>query len=208
MKVTGASHPAGAVGGDWYDFIPLDEDRWGLVLADVSGKGTAAGLLMSATRGMLRSLAGAACTPAEVLGKLNRLMVEDFPSGRFVTLVYAVLDPHKRTLIVANGGHLPPLLVSECGKKLIETDAGLPLGLALGTFSETTVTLPPGAKLVFYSDGITEAENSAGDAYGVNRLREHFCQPSASADTILDEVKAFVAPARMQDDATVIVVHT
>jgi len=208
MKVTGASHPAGAVGGDWYDFIPLDEDRWGLVLADVSGKGTAAGLLMSATRCMLRSLAGAACTPAEVLAKLNRLMVEDFPSGRFVTLVYAVLDPHKRTLIVANGGHLPPLLVSDCGMRLIQTDTGLPLGLALGAFSETTIELPPGAKLVFYSDGITEAENSTGEAYGVSRLQAHFCQASASADTILDDVKRFAAPAPMQDDATVIVVHT
>jgi sigma-B regulation protein RsbU (phosphoserine phosphatase) len=207
MKVTGASHPAGAVGGDWYDFIPLDEGRWGLVLADVSGKGTAAGLLMSATRGMLRSLAGAACAPAEVLAKLNRLMVEDFPNGRFVTLVYAVLDPPKRTLIVANGGHLPPLLVSDCGLKLIQTDTGLPLGLALGAFSETTVELPPGAKLIFYSDGITEAENVTGDPYGVNRLQAHFCQAGASVDTILHDVKAFVAPAPMQDDATVIVVQ-
>ena len=185
MKVTGASHPAGAVGGDWYDFIALDEDRWGLVLADVSGKGTAAGLLMSATRGMLRSLAEAACTPREVLTKLNRLMVEDFPSGRFVTLAYGVLDPHNRTLTVANGGHLPPLLVSNCETKLIQTEIGLPLGLALGAFSETTVKLPPGAKLVFYSDGITEAENSDGEEYGLDRLQEHFCRAGASADSIL-----------------------
>jgi phosphoserine phosphatase RsbU/P len=208
MKVTGASHPAGAVGGDWYDFIPLDEDRWGLVLADVSGKGTAAGLLMSATRGMLRSLAETACTPAEVLTKLNRLMVEDFPSGRFVTLIYAVLDPHTRTLTIANGGHLPPLLVSECETKLIQTETGLPLGLALGAFSETTVKLPPGAKLAFYSDGITEAEDASGEQYGVNRLQKHFCCATASADSILEDVRGFVAPAPMQDDATVIVVHT
>lgn len=208
MKVTGASHPAGAVGGDWYDFIPLDEDRWGLVLADVSGKGTAAGLLMSATRGMLRSLAETACTPAEVLTKLNRLMVEDFPSGRFVTLVYAVLDPHKRTLTIANGGHLPPLVVSECETKLIQTETGLPLGLALGAFSETTVKLPPGSKLAFYSDGITEAEDATGEQYGVDRLQKHFCCASASAESILEDVHAFVAPAAMQDDATVIVVHT
>jgi sigma-B regulation protein RsbU (phosphoserine phosphatase) len=208
MKVSGASHPAGAVGGDWYDFIPLDEDRWGLVLADVSGKGTAAGLLMSATRGMLRSLAEAACTPGEVLTKLNRLMVEDFPNGRFVTLVYAVLDPHSRTLTVANGGHLPPLLVSNCETKLIQTEIGLPLGLAFGGFSETTVQLPPGAKLVFYSDGITEAENADGEEYGVNRLEEHFCHAGASADSILKEVREFVAPARLQDDATAIMVQT
>jgi len=208
MIVTGASHPAGAVGGDWYDFIALDDDRWGLVLADVSGKGTAAGLLMSATRGMLRSLAEAACTPGEVLTKLNRLMVEDFPSGRFVTLVYAVLDPRNRLLTVANGGHLPPLLVSDCETKLIQTEIGLPLGLTFGAFSETTVKLPPGAKLAFYSDGITEAEDSNGEQYGVERLEKHFCHADATAESILADVRAFVAPARMQDDATVIVVQS
>jgi phosphoserine phosphatase RsbU/P len=109
FTVSGLSIPVGAVGGDWYDFIPMDKGRWGLVLADVSGKGTAAALLMSATRGMLRSLAEAACTPGEVLTKLNRLLVEDFPAGRFVTMVYVVLDPAKRTLTFANAGHLPPL---------------------------------------------------------------------------------------------------
>src|SRR3984885_13776800 len=112
FTVSGLSIPVGAVGGDWYDFIPMDNGRWGLVLADVSGKGTAAALLMSATRGILRSLAEAACTPGEVLTKLNRVLVEDFPAGRFVTMVYAVLDPVKRTLTLANAGHLQPLLVS------------------------------------------------------------------------------------------------
>src|SRR5271169_2470220 len=85
FAVTGLSTPAGAVGGDWYDFIPFDDGCWGLVLADVSGKGTAAALLMSATRGILRSLASACCTPGEVLTKLNQLLVDDFPAGKFVT---------------------------------------------------------------------------------------------------------------------------
>jgi sigma-B regulation protein RsbU (phosphoserine phosphatase) len=135
-------------------------------------------------------------------------MVEDIPSGRFVTLVYAVLDPHRRTLTVANGGHLPPLLVSDCETKLIQTEIGLPLGLTFGGYSETKVQLPPGAKLVFYSDGITEAENPAGEQYGVNRLEAHFCEAGASADSILKEVREYAAPARMQDDATAIVVQT
>src|SRR3989442_15895489 len=100
--VSGLSVPARAVGGDWYDFIPFPDGRWGLVLADVSGKGTAAALLMSATRGMLRSLAEACCSPAEVLAKLNGLLVEDFPAGKFVTLVYAVLDPATSTVTFAN----------------------------------------------------------------------------------------------------------
>ena len=95
--ISGLSTPAGAVGGDWYDFIPFNDSRWGLVLADVSGKGMAAALLMSATRGMLRSLAEASCSPSEVLTKLNQLLVNDFPSGRFVTMVYAVLNPETRT---------------------------------------------------------------------------------------------------------------
>jgi phosphoserine phosphatase RsbU/P len=109
--VSGQSVPAGAIGGDWYDFIPLPEGRWGLVLADVSGKGTAAALLMSATRGMLRSLASRGSGPAEVLTRLNNMLLEDFPDGRFVTMVYAELDPQKRTLRLANAGHLAPLLV-------------------------------------------------------------------------------------------------
>src|SRR5438132_5840964 len=93
FAISGLSIPAGAVGGDWYDFIPLSDGKWGLVLADVSGKGTAAALLMSATRGILRSLAEAGCGPGEVLARLNDLMVHDFPRGKSVTTVYAVLDP-------------------------------------------------------------------------------------------------------------------
>ena len=92
-RFPGLSIPAGAVGGDWYDFISFDDGCWGLVLADVSGKGTAAALLMSATRGMLRSLAQTCSGPGEVLTRLNRLLVEDFPSGRFVTMLFAVLNP-------------------------------------------------------------------------------------------------------------------
>src|SRR5271155_1719706 len=88
FRVSGLSIPAESVGGDWYDFIPLGDGRWGLVLADVSGKGTAAALLMSSTRGMLRSLAQTGSGPAEVMLRLNNMMIEDFPSGRFVTMVY------------------------------------------------------------------------------------------------------------------------
>ena len=93
--VSGLSIPAGEVGGDWYDFIPFDDGCWGLILADVSGKGTAAALLMSATRGMLRSLATTCGGPGEVLNRLNRLLVEDFPLGKFVTMIYAVLNPRR-----------------------------------------------------------------------------------------------------------------
>jgi len=130
FAISGLTIQAGEVGGDWYDFIPFDDGCWGLVLADVSGKGTAAALLMSATRGMLRSLADTCKSPAEVLNKLNRLMVEDFPSGKFVTLIYAVLDPAKRALKFASAGHLPPAIRDADGTvRFIQGYGGLPLGV-------------------------------------------------------------------------------
>jgi sigma-B regulation protein RsbU (phosphoserine phosphatase) len=206
FTVSGLSIPAGAVGGDWYDFIPMDKGRWGLVLADVSGKGTAAALLMSATRGILRSLVEAACTPGEVLTKLNRLLVEDFPAGRFVTMVYAVLDPAKRTLTFANAGHLRPLLMTGNSAQFLDVERGIPLGLGPGDFSETEVNLPTGSRLLFYSDGITEAENPADEEYGSLRLQEHFLRTDASAESLLDDVRSFADGAGLRDDASVILV--
>jgi phosphoserine phosphatase RsbU/P len=206
FTVSGLSIPVGAVGGDWYDFIPMDKGRWGLVLADVSGKGTAAALLMSATRGILRSLVEAACTPGEVLTKLNRLLVEDFPAGRFVTMVYAVLDPTKRTLTFANAGHLPPLLVTGISAQFLDVERGIPLGLGPSDFSEVEVNLPPGSRLVFYSDGITEAENRTDEEYGFVRLQEHFLQTDASAESLLDNVRSFADGSGLRDDASVILV--
>lgn len=206
FTVSGLSIPVGAVGGDWYDFIPMDNGRWGLVLADVSGKGTAAALLMSATRGILRSLAEAACTPREVLTKLNRLLVEDFPAGRFVTMVYAVLDPTKRTLTFANAGHLPPLLMTGSSAQSLDVERGIPLGLGASDFSEVEVSLPVGSRLVFYSDGITEAENPMDEEYGIVRLREHFLRADASAESLLDDVRSFADGSGLHDDASVILV--
>ncbi len=204
--VSGLSIPAGAVGGDWYDFISFDDGCWGLVLADVAGKGTAAALLMSATRGMLRSLAQTCSGPGEVLGRLNRLLVQDFPSGRFVTMVYAVLDPARRTLTFANAGHLRPLLVQHDGARFLDTDRGMPLGLGFGSFSEIEVKLPERSRLVFYSDGITEAENPAEEEYGPARLQSHVLRPQASAESILEDVRAFANGTGLRDDATVIFV--
>jgi phosphoserine phosphatase RsbU/P len=207
FAISGFSIPAGVLGGDWYDFINLDESQWALVLADVSGKGMAAALLMSATRGMVRSLAQACCTPSEVLGKLNRLMVEDFPSGKFVTLIYAVLNPANRTVKFASAGHLPPLLVSGSEARFLQTETGMPLGLGYGSFSEVEVDLPERSRLVFYSDGITEATNPANEEYAQDRLRRHVQLPEATAESILQDVRSFANGAGLQDDATVIMVR-
>src|SRR6059058_5039405 len=207
FAISGLSIPAGAVGGDWYDFIALGDGCWGLVLADVSGKGTAAALLMSSTRGMLRSLAEARCSPGEVLTHLNRLLVEDFPSGKFVTMVYAVLDPASRTLTFANAGHLRPILVDDLGARSLDNERGMPLGLGFGSFSEVKVNLPENSRLVFYSDGITETVNPADEEYGTARLQEHVLGPSASEESILADVRSFANGAGLDDDATVIMIR-
>ena len=207
FAISGLSIPAGEVGGDWYDFIPFADGCWGLVLADVSGKGTAAALLMSATRGMLRSLAVTCGSPAEVLNKLNRLMVEDFPPGRFVTLIYAVLDPGNRTLRFASAGHLPPLLVDDAGSRFLPSEQGTPLGLVAGEFSATTVELREGSRLLFYSDGITEAAAWGDQEYGPRRLQSHLLNSDATTESILADVRVHVNGAGLQDDATVILVR-
>ena len=206
FAISGLSIPAGAVGGDWYDFISFDDGCWGLVLADVSGKGTAAALLMSATRGMLRSLAQTCTGPGEVLTRLNRLLVEDFPSGKFVTMLLAVLDPSARVLTFASAGHLRPLLVDEQGARFLDSERGMPLGLGLGEFSERQVQLSEGSRLVFYSDGITEATGITDEEYGAERMRDHVLQPDSSAESILADVRAFANGEGLHDDATVIFV--
>jgi phosphoserine phosphatase RsbU/P len=206
FAVSGLSIPAGAVGGDWYDFISFDDGCWGLVLADVSGKGTAAALLMSATRGMLRSLAQTCSGPGEVLTRLNRMLVEDFPSGKFVTMLLAVLNPSTRELTFSSAGHLRPLLVDENGARFLDSERGMPLGLGTGEFSESRVQLSKGSRLVFYSDGITEATGGSDEEYGAERMRDHVLQPGACAESILADVRAFANGEGLHDDATVIFV--
>jgi phosphoserine phosphatase RsbU/P len=206
FRVSGLSIPAGSVGGDWYDFIPLPDGRWGLVLADVSGKGTAAALLMSATRGMLRSLAQTGSGPAEVLTRLNNMMIEDFPSGRFVTMVYAELDPSTRVLRIACAGHLAPLLVDPSGHRWINHEHGLPLGISASKFSEAEVTLGEHSRIAFYSDGITEAELDSGEEYGAERLLAQMQSPDVTPEGLLADVRKFVNGTGLCDDATVILV--
>ncbi len=258
FAIQGLCAPAGAVSGDWYDFIQLAGGRWGLVLADVSGKGMAAALLMSATRRLVRSLAEAipqqrrplrladrrsgkqdrsgrqlslgllgeddgftqlplthlqserepgvgAASPGELLARVNWSIMDELPAGKYVTMIYGVLDPTRRTLTFANAGHPWPLLVDGEGARSIPTREGIPLGLSPGRYSEETVTLAPGARLLFYSDGITEASDSRED-YGTDRLISHLSRPDTCAETLLDDVRAF-CHGTFADDATVILVR-
>jgi sigma-B regulation protein RsbU (phosphoserine phosphatase) len=202
-----AWHPAGAVAGDWFDFIDLGNQRYGIALADVSGKGMSAALLMSATRAILRSIAPLYSSPAQTLEHLNRTLTEDFPIGKFVTMVYGVLDAGSRELTLASAGHLRPLLINHhCS--LLELDTGLPLGLGMSSYPQRTITLAPGTKLLFYTDGITEAMNSTQEEYGPARLIEHFRQTDACVDGLITEVQRFGAGSDQIDDATAVLIRS
>jgi phosphoserine phosphatase RsbU/P len=202
-----AWHPAGSVAGDWFDFIDLGDERYGIALADVSGKGMPAALLMSATRAILRSIAKLHPSPGQTLLHLNQTLSEDFPIGKFVTMIYAVLDARSREITVASAGHLRPLLINgEC--KFLEVDTGLPLGLGASSYPEYKIKLGPGTKLLFYTDGITEASNSDEEEYGPARLLQHFLQPDACINGLLEEVQLFGHGSDSTDDATAVLIRS
>src|SRR4051812_12355128 len=204
--VTGATLPAGAVGGDWYDYIELPDGKWGFVLADVSGKGMAAALLMSATRSVFRAIAENTLSPGEVLARMNRSLLRDFPAGRFVTMIYGVVDPQLRTFTFANAGHPWPVISNGICTKLVETDTGLPLGIAETSFSESTVLLEENGRILLYSDGISEALNNEQQEYGTTRVGELMQDPNISTQVILDDVWEFSGGQPALDDATVVLI--
>ena len=206
FEIVGLCQPCREVGGDWYDYIPLSDGRLGVVLADVSGKGMGAALLMSSTRSVLRMHAAQGLSPREVLSEVNRFLVDDFPANRFVTLIYAVVDPAKRKITFANAGHLPPVFIDSSGARFLEADAGLPLGIMECQFSEHEIELTAGSRIFFYSDGITEAVNSSLEEYGLNRIAEHVTNHSATVKSLLGDVDEFTSGYPKSDDATVVMI--
>lgn len=205
FEVTAVCIPCREVGGDWYDYIALGDGRLAVVLADVSGKGMGAALLMSSTRSVLR-LHAHGLSPKEVLFKLNKFLVEDFPASKFVTLVYAVLDPPSRKLTFASAGHLPPIFVDSSGSRFLQADAGLPLGIMECEFSEHEIEMPPGSRVFLYTDGITEALNATLEEYGSDRVLEHVTKPTATVQTLLNDVDTFSSGYPASDDVTVVMI--
>jgi sigma-B regulation protein RsbU (phosphoserine phosphatase) len=200
--------PAGAVGGDWYDYIPIPEGRLAIVLADVSGKGMPAALLMSAARSMVRSLAPLASGPGEVLARVNRTLLDDVPTGQYVTMVYAVLDPARRTLTFASAGHPWPMLCHGTDVRPLHTDAGMPLGLLPCEFTEHTVKFCHDFRLLFYTDGISEALNREDQEFGSARLMDFVATHDCSVSRLMEAIKQFRGKCAQKDDATVILLRS
>ena len=175
-QIDGHMIPARGVGGDFFDVMRLDRGRVGLAVADVSDKGVPAALFMMLTRTLLKGAAIGGAGPGGVLKEVNRLLHEDNDTAMFVTVFYAIFDPSTGTLVYANGGHNPPLLVHGNGSSDILAQTG---GIALGLlpdndYAEQTVTLEPGEAVVMYTDGVTEAVNGEAEEFGMDRLQGVF----------------------------------
>jgi sigma-B regulation protein RsbU (phosphoserine phosphatase) len=211
FDLAGVSLPARHVGGDYFDYILLDDGRIGLIVADVSGKGVPAALLMSGVRASLRSADMGRLGPSGALEHLNRFVSASVDPGKFVTAFLGILDPARGTVRYSNAGHEPPLLLRADGSSEEFSAGGLILGiLREATYEEGEAEMDPGSSLVIFTDGVTEAQNPAGEFFGGGRLMQALgplrSERAASVvEGIVGSVREFAAGAAQYDDITLIV---
>jgi phosphoserine phosphatase RsbU/P len=219
LAITALCVPAREVGGDYYDFFPLSRDRLGVLIADVSGKGTSAALYMAELKGVVLALSQRYDSPRELLIEVNRIISENLDSRSFITVTYAVIDLRARLMTYCRAGHTPVVFLPAGGGQgaRVLTPSGLVLGLRIDgaaekfaeLLEEDRVHLGTGDVIVLYTDGITEAMNATSDLFGDSRLsqivEEHGHLNSAELrERILREIEAFVGGADQHDDMTMV----
>jgi serine phosphatase RsbU (regulator of sigma subunit) len=220
LSVTALCVPAREVGGDYYDFLPLDDHRVGVLIADVSGKGTSAALYMAELKGLVLSLSEIHTSPRAMLIAANRIIAQHLDARSFITMTYAVIDMRARTMTYARAGHTPLIYVPGVGAgprdmRILAPD-GMVVGLKLDNgemferlLKEDTIRLHPGDLYLFFTDGISEAMNTHDDLFGETRLGQlvetHAHLPSEELrERVLREIAAFVGDAPQHDDMTMI----
>jgi sigma-B regulation protein RsbU (phosphoserine phosphatase) len=201
-------------GGDYYDFFPLPDGRWGILIADVSGHGTPAAVMMAILHSLAHTLPGPPDPPEKLFHHVNQHFATRYTSEgeAFVTAFYGIFDPARRELTYASAGHNPPRLKRcEDGSVLALDGVGnLPLGLFPDQhYQQATLRLRPGDQIVFYTDGITEARNAAGEMFGAHRLDEALenCHLNAQGliEAVLATLNEFTGGVPPTDDQTVVV---
>ena len=210
-EVAGLSIASKHVGGDYYDFI-LNDSQLAFVVADVSGKGVPASLLMASLQASLRSMMDRMEDPIAVISRLNDVMCDITAPDKFATMFYGCINLKKNEIVYSNAGHFFPVIICE-GGKIDELDySGLILGVSPGFLYESRrVRLMPGDSIVVTTDGVTEAENNGGELYGEERLhpllasiRDHSAE--RIKDSIVEEVNRFSYPMGANDDLTIVVI--
>ena len=209
LELAGVCRQAIAVGGDYYDYLPLEDGRLGLVIADVSGKGVPAALLMASLQASVRSLFTTTVNPGALGGNLNDAVFRASSAARYATAFLASYDPTTRRLSYTNAGHLPPLVVRR-GDTVECHEGGMPVGLFEGsTYDTGTVTLAPGDLLALFTDGVTEAPAPDGEEFGARRLDELLRNAGerpldAMLETILEALGSWSGDVAPHDDVTIV----
>ena len=210
VQLAVAWQPANGVGGDCFDTLSFGQVL-GISIADIAGKGLPAALLMSNLQAAVRAFAQETVAPSSICGSVNRLLCRNMASGRFATFCYARVEAQARRIVFSNAGHNPPLLVRKSGSFERLSDGGTVLGVFPDTqYDQGEMALESGDRLIFYTDGITEARNPAGDEYGEEQLAAAAigCRTDpaeAMKDALLANVNEFTG-GHFDDDATLIVV--
>ncbi|MCB9555603.1 MAG: SpoIIE family protein phosphatase [Deltaproteobacteria bacterium] len=203
--------PALHVGGDFFDIIQLADQRIGVLIGDISGKGVSAALLMAKVSTDLRLFSRQVTSPAEILTHANRTLMEANQDAMFATALYLMIDLKARTFAVANAGHQPPMVCSTRFEGISELDvaSSVALGVVPDTvYPQETYELVPGDVIVLYTDGINEAMNRKGQEYGMRRLRSVLVTgpvaPQAVAERIIADIRRFVGNTPQSDDQTIV----
>ena len=210
LQIGVAWQPANDVGGDCFDTLTFGR-ALGVSIADIAGKGLPAALLMSNLQAAVRAFAQESVPPSSICASVNRLLCRNMASGRFATFCYARLDIAQRRLVYSNAGHNPPLIVRAGGSIVRLSEGGMVLGVFPDTgYEQAECALEHDDRLIFYTDGITEARDAEGDEFGEERLIEAALRvrtddAETMKDALLHEVTTF-ADGRFEDDATLIVV--
>ena len=213
LRISALCLPAAEVGGDYYDLLPLSESRMGVLVADVSGKGTSAALYMAELKGLVLSLSRIYHSPAKLLSEANRILAATLDPRSFITMTYAVVDTAARTMRHARAGHNPIIhLEATTGLTRVLAPQGLGLGIDRGErfdeiLEEAEVALAPGDIFLFFTDGLSEAMNGGAELFGERRLRDILegsegLGSDELKDLILSEIRGFVGGAAQHDDMT------
>ena len=205
--------PSWTVGGDYYDYLPLPDGRLGVVIADVSGKGVPAALIMATFRAALRTEARSGRPIPEVARAVNRTLLESPGLSRFVTAVYGVLEPSAGTFDYVNCGHNPPVLVRAAGDRQSLESGGPALGiLADGAFEAGTIAIDPGDTLALYTDGVVEPADERDEEFGASRLEgvlldSRRLPASRMVDSVVQATRLFSGREEYDDDFTLVIVR-
>ena len=212
VDISAMSLPAKKVGGDYYDFIPLDKGRYGVVIADVSGKGVPAAILLATIRASLLIEARQDnATVTSVISRINRMACRDATNNMYVTMVYGILEPKKMTFEYVNAGHTYPLLFETPSKVRQLKTGGYFLGIMENAdYESETIKLKSGQTLLIYSDGVTDTMNMKGELFGEERLRKHLSShihqdAHQLRDSVHEECVKFRGEAEQFDDFTLVI---